>query len=140
MLFARVTEEFTPPPIFIVDVVHGAVDADWRFEFGSVWACMVLVPSGFWPPYFVAKLLTPKIWLFWTMTIALFVGRSATHVGVATPISKIGKVVRSQLVQYAALPVEKSSVIWHVLHVELHAIRSVIVSYLFQVHEQICRL
>ena len=138
MLFAIVVDELTPPFVFDVDAVDGAVDADWRFAFGSVWVCVVLVPSVFWPPYNVAWLLTPKIWLFWIITIVLFVGRSATQVGVATPISKIGRVVRSQLVQYAALPVEKSSEIWHVLHAEFHAIRSVIVSYLFQVHEQIC--
>ena len=44
--------------------IHGEVPDDWRFWFGSVWDWVVLVPSEFDPPYFVAWLLTPKIWLF----------------------------------------------------------------------------
>ena len=73
------------------------------------------------------------------MTITFFAGISATQVGVETQKSKIDKEVRSQLVKYTAFSVEKSSEIWHVLHTEFHAIRSVIVFNLFQVHEQICR-
>ena len=82
----------------MVDVVEEVVD-DWRFWFGSVWDWVVLVPSEFDPPYFVAWLLTPNIWLFWITTMALFAGMSATQVGLVAPRSKIGRVVGSQLVQ-----------------------------------------